>query len=57
MEVDMVEVIDTKEQEDGSLIVNLSLTNEEVNMFIELGVNKALEKSIGIIEEKLKSKD
>jgi len=53
----MVEVIDTKEQEDGSLIVNLSLTNEEVNMFIELGVNKALEKSIGIIEEKLKSKD
>ena len=52
-----MEIIDTKEQEDGSLIVDLSLTNEEINMFVELGFNEALKRGIERIEGNLKSKD
>ena len=52
-----MEILDTKEQEDGSLILDLSLTNEEINIFVELGFNEALKRGIEIIEGKLKSED
>ncbi len=38
----MVEVIKTTEHKDGSATIELELTQEEINTFVELGVNQAL---------------
>jgi len=37
-----MEVINTTEEKDGSLSVQLNLTQEEIEMFVNIGINKVI---------------
>jgi len=37
-----MEVINTTEEKDGSLSVQLNLTQEEIELFVNIGINKVI---------------
>lgn len=48
-----MEVIEIKEQKDGSAIVELDITEEEKNLLINVGFNTMLKKGITLMENNL----
>jgi hypothetical protein len=48
-----MKVIDVVEQEDGSAIVNIDMTEQEINWFVEYAVNDILRKQV----ERMKNED
>ena len=46
-------ILKTTDKKDGSVVMDIELTKEEANFFIELGINKALKDSIEMLEKEL----
>ena len=50
-----MQVLDMEEQEDGSAIVTLDMTPQEVGYFLELGVIEAIKRGANVTKEQLEA--